>query len=99
MSTIADLLDPADRQRLERLGKPEDAQDPAAAARDSAVASTGPGRTAWSIVALALDHSGGSAETARGIIDAIVHDDRIRHVAQACLTTLASDGDTTTETT
>ena len=98
MTTLGDLLDPADRQRLERLHEP-DVQDLAAAARAAAAESTGPGRTAWSLVALALDYSGGSAETARGIVDAIVHDDRVCHLALACLTTLTSDGDTTTETT
>ena len=95
---LADLLDPADRQRLERLHEP-DVQDLAAAARQAAAESTGPGRTAWSLVALALDHSGGSAETARGILDAIVHDDRIRHLARACLATICRDDDSTPEMT
>lgn len=90
MPALADLLDPADRQRLERAAEP-DVRDPAAAARDAAAESTGPGRLAWSLVALALDHSGGSAETARGLIDAIVHDDQIRTMAKACLDALTSD--------
>jgi hypothetical protein len=49
VASLADLLDPAARHRLERLAEPEDGQDLAAAA------STGPGRTAWFLVALALD--------------------------------------------
>ena len=98
MPALADLLDPADRQRLERLHEP-DVQDLAAAAREAAAESTGPGRSAWSLVALALDYSGGSAETASGIIDAIVHDNRVRHLAQACLTTICRDDGTTEETT
>ena len=92
MPALADLLDPADRQRLERAAEP-DVRDLAAAARQAAADSAGPGRVAWSLVALALTHSGGSAETASGIIDAIVRDDRVRHLAQACLTTIYRDDD------
>jgi hypothetical protein len=92
---VADLLDPADRQRLERVAEP-DVRDLAAAARQAAADSAGPGRVAWSLVALALDYSGGSAETARDLIDALVHDDRIRATAGACLAALCN-GDTTTE--
>jgi len=98
VATLADMLDPAERQQLERLADP-DGRDLAAGARQAAADSTGPGRVAWSIVALALSHADGSAETARGLIDAIVHDSQIRATARACLTALTSDGDTTTETT
>lgn len=90
MATFADMLDPADRQRLERLHEP-DVQDLAAAARGASGESTGPGRVAWSLVALALDYSGGSAETARGIIDAIVSDSQIRTVARACLSAICKE--------
>jgi hypothetical protein len=92
VTALGDLLDPAARQRLKRLAEP-DIQDLATAARQAAADSAGPGRTAWSIVAMALDCSGGSAETASGIINAIVRDDRVRHLAQACLTTICRDDD------
>ena len=98
MTALGDLLDPSDRQRLARLAEP-DVRDLAAGARQAAMESTGTGRVAWSVVALALDYSGGSTETARGLIGALVHDDRVRHLAQACLTTICRDDDTTTETT
>jgi hypothetical protein len=98
VTALADLLDPGDRQRLERLAE-QDVQDLAAGARQAAMESTGAGRTAWSLVALALTHSCGSAETASGIIDAIVRDDRVRCLAQACLTTICRDDDPDPETT
>jgi hypothetical protein len=98
VASLADMLDPADRHRLERLAEP-DVRDLAAGARQAAMESAGPGRVAWSLVALALDYSGGSVECARGIIGAMVHDDRVRHLAQACLTTICRDDDTTPETT
>jgi hypothetical protein len=92
VTALGDLIDPASRHRLERLAEP-DVQDLAAGARQAAMESTGAGRTAWSLVALALTHSGGSAETASGIIDAIVRDDRVRFLAQACLITICRDDD------
>jgi len=88
---LADLLDPVDRQRLERVAEP-DVRDLAAAARQAAADSAGLGRVAWSLVALAFDYSGGSAETARGLIDAIVRNDQIRTMAKACLTALCNQG-------
>jgi hypothetical protein len=95
MTSFRDMLDPADRRRLERLAEPEHEQDLAAGARDAARESSGAGRTAWLVVAMALTLADGSAESARRLIDALVHDDRVRHLAQACLTTLTSDDDPT----
>jgi hypothetical protein len=90
VTTFGDLLGPADRHRLERFAEP-DIQDLAAAARQAAAESTGPGRVAWSLVALALDYSGGSTETARGLIDVLVHDSQVRITTRACLTALCND--------
>jgi hypothetical protein len=98
VATLGDMLSDRDREYLERMAEP-DVQDLAPAARDAARESTGTGRVAWSIVAMALEYSGGSAECARGIVEALVHDERVRHLAQACLTTIYRDDDTTPETT
>jgi hypothetical protein len=90
MSSIADMLDPADREQLEHLAEP-DIQDLAAAARQAAAESTGPGRIAWLLVAMTLILGDGTPEAAGGLIDAIVHDSQVRITARACLTALCND--------
>jgi hypothetical protein len=87
---IADLLDPADRQRLERLGKPDDTRDLAAAARQAARESSGASRLAWACCVTALDQSE-SPEDARAVLAGMIQDDQLRGLAMACLTTICND--------
>jgi hypothetical protein len=96
VSTIADLLDPAERHALERLADPN--PHLAEAARAAAADSAGPGRVAWACVALVLDKTQ-TPEEARALLAGMVEDERIRNTALACLAALTGDGDTTTETT
>jgi hypothetical protein len=97
VTSLAELLDPAARQRLAALGSPPANDDLAASARAAAADSHGSGKVAWALVALALDRSASIAE-ARGILGEMIEDTGLRGMAQACLTALCRDVGTTTET-
>jgi hypothetical protein len=98
MSTIADMLAPAARQRLAALGSPPPNEDLAASARAAAADSDGSGRVAWVLVALALDRAASVTE-ARDVLGEMVEDTALRTTAKACLTALCGNGGTTAETT
>jgi hypothetical protein len=89
MTTFGDLLDPADRARLDALAHAPSIQDLAEAARDAANASNGNGRFAWLSVAAALSNTA-SADDARQRLDRMLQDSPVRPLALACLTTLCT---------
>lgn len=95
MTALADLLDPADRERLAALSRPANMDYLARIAADSARDSAGIGRTAWLAVAVALGTYEDLAE-ARDALTAVL-DGQLRTVALACLGALTSDNETTTE--
>ena len=93
MTAIADMLDPADRQRLERLSEPEDGRSLAAAARDGARESSGLGRAAWLCCAVALERSESPGD-ARALLADMIHGNQLRTLALACLTAICNDNAT-----
>lgn len=90
--SLADLLDPTQRDRLAALGT----QDHAAAARAALAESTATGRVAWALVVVALERAR-TADDARDILAAMVTDEKLRTVAMACLAALTRDHDTAEE--
>lgn len=95
MTTIGDLLDPADRQRLNALAHAPGIQDLVEAARDAAATSDGNGRFAWLSVAVALTKAR-SADDVQERLGKMLKDSPVRSLAFACLTALLNS-DTTTE--
>jgi hypothetical protein len=91
MSTIADLLDPAARQRLAALGSPPPNEDLAASARAAAAGSDGSGRVAWLCVTVALTSSE-SLDDARVELGRMLEDGKLKATALACLRTLTDPG-------
>ena len=89
MTSFADLLDPADRDRLAALGSPPPNEDLAASARAAAADSAGTGRVAWACVTVALDKTQTSAE-ARALLADMIEDGELRTVALDCLTALCN---------
>jgi ABC-type Fe3+ transport system substrate-binding protein len=87
MASFADLLDPADRQRLAALGSPPSSGELAASARAAAADSDGSGRVAWLLVATALDRARDTTE-ARTVLAGMVEDEGLRATAIACLAAL-----------
>lgn len=96
MPTIADLLGPAERDRLAALADPAGMTHLAGIAAATAEESTGLGRTAWLAAAVALGTSHDVAE-ARDALTAVLGPGRLLTVALACLGALCGDDDTTTE--
>jgi hypothetical protein len=89
---IGDAISPRTRQRLARLGQPEgpDPDELAQVAKAAAEESSGPGRSAWIAVALAI----GVARTTDGaalVLDEILEPGPLQTLAQACLRSLCSD--------
>jgi hypothetical protein len=97
MAALADLLDPAARQRLAQFVDAVDMEHLARIASDTARESSGTGRTAWLCVAVALGTSEDITE-ARDALTAILGPGKLRTTALACLVALCRD-DTTPETT
>lgn len=97
MINIGNAISPAARQRLARLGQPPgpDPDELAQAAKGAAEESSGPGRSAWIAVALAI----GVARTTDGaalVLDEILEAGPLQMLARSCLRSLCS-GDTGTE--
>lgn len=92
MTALRDLLDPAGRQRLERLADPNPGL--AEAARAAAADAAGPTRLAWPCAAVALDKTWTPAE-AGTVLAGMIEDDQLRTTAIGCLDALCRDGTTT----
>jgi hypothetical protein len=90
MTALADLLDPADRQRLAALAVPADTHQLAAAALDTARASDGTGQLAWLLVVVALAGSA-SPDEARASLSRMLEDGKLKTTALACLGALCHD--------
>lgn len=93
MPSLADLLDPADRQRLEHLADPNPGL--ADAARAAAADCAGPQRLAWLCCAVALAGSS-SPDEARADLDEMLQEGPLKATAIGCLDALL-DRRTTTE--
>jgi len=91
VTTIGDILDPADRRRLQQLGEPENDPDLAAAAHRAAEESSGIGRAAWFCCATALECAETPAD-ARTLLADTIHGEQLRTLALACLATLTGAG-------
>ena len=92
MPSVANLLDPADRQRLEQLADPNRAL--AEAARAAVAESAGTERLALAAVAVGKTRTPAEARTA---LVGMIEDDQLRAAALGCLAALCQD-DTTTRT-
>jgi hypothetical protein len=88
MTGLGDLLDPADRARLDVLVRL------AQAARDTASTSSGDARYAWRSVAAALNQAT-SGDDARERLNRILQGSPIGPLAQSCLAELLSSSTTT----
>lgn len=93
MPSLADLLDPADRQRLEHLADPN--PDLADAARTAAAGCLGTQRLAWLCCAVVLAGAS-SPDEARADLDVMLEDGPVKLTALACLDSLL-DGTPATE--
>lgn len=89
--SLADLLNPGDRERLTALAGQPAGPDLAGAARDAARESHGDGRTAWLLVAVALT-AAPTPDQARAALDQALDDTPLRNIALACLSTLLDTG-------
>ena len=90
MTTLRDLLDPADCARLDALAHPPGVHELAEAARAAARESEGTGRLAWLCVVVALTGLE-SADEARAALTRMLEDGKIKATALACLAALLSE--------